>query len=71
MLHVPFRHQTELLGNYTTFTAAYVELFQSHWKTTSTDFNSRATRSINVDLYTHVHAILLPLQEPSDQQSSQ
>ena len=28
-LHVPFRHQTELLGNTTTFTAAYAEFLQS------------------------------------------
>ena len=25
MLHVPFRHQGELLGNYTTFAASYLQ----------------------------------------------
>ena len=29
MLHVPFRHQSELLGNHTTFTAAYADFLQS------------------------------------------
>ena len=29
MLHVPFRHLSELLGNNTTFTAAYAEFLQS------------------------------------------
>ena len=29
MLHVPFRHQSELLGNNSTFTAAYAEFLQS------------------------------------------
>ena len=29
MLHVPFRNQRELLGNHTTFTAAYAEFLQS------------------------------------------
>ena len=29
MLHVPFRHQSELLGNNATFTAAYAEFLQS------------------------------------------
>ena len=29
ILHVPFRHQSELLGNSTTFTAAYAEFLQS------------------------------------------
>ena len=29
MLHVPFRHQSELLGNHTTFAAAYSTFLQS------------------------------------------
>ena len=29
MLHVPFRHQSELLGDNTTFTAAYADCLQS------------------------------------------
>ena len=52
MLHVPFRHQSELLGDNTSFTAAYTSFLQSgniplslatflrHWQMTSTNCSS-------------------------------
>ena len=52
MLHVPFRNQRELLGNHTTFTAAYAEFLQSG--------------SIPPSLEDDIHRLQQSSQEPSE-----
>ena len=52
MLYVPFRHQSELLSNHTTFTAAYAEFLQSD--------------SIPPSLEDDIHRLQQSSQEPSE-----
>ena len=57
MLHVPFRHQSELLDNHTTFTAAYADFFQSG--------------SIPSSLEDDIHRLQQLSQQPSQDQDSE